>query len=457
MQAPSALELEQLTRVHDQTCSPFESIAAFQQHLPMAEFLARSTVVPEAYQGNPANCLLAVDVANRANMSVLSVFQNLLIINGKPAWTGKFVIATLNSCGKFEPLQYESKGEEGSYDYAVRAVATSKVTGERVEGVWVSYRMVVDSGWLYEGSPWNSKPDLMYIYRAASFFGSVNAPEILLGIPTDDEARDISRTQKAAATPLSFPPSPSTSGASKRSQPNRLSLALREVEVPPAPQVLVAPAPLVIPKPSVAQPKARKKAKDVPPGPSLFDGFDAGDAAALAACADTCAAEPAVPAAQAESTLHPTGTVPDPSPSAAPTNQVENSTEEHCPDAVAEVGNEVPPVYFDQTEPTVEAAQEPAPPAPVSLAIIQELCLRANSTIEIVEVAKQLVDVTPAELEAAECEVLQTAMTFMADETSLEAMEALKLIHKALHGANKQVFRAAYNGRCEELNRQSTN
>jgi len=38
--------------------------------------------------------------------------------------------------------------------------------------------MVTDAGWLYEGSPRLSMPDLMFHYRAASFFGNVNAPDV---------------------------------------------------------------------------------------------------------------------------------------------------------------------------------------------------------------------------------------------------------------------------------------
>lgn len=41
------------------------------------------------------------------------------------------------------------------------------------------------------GSKWRTMPKLMLAYRAAAFFGRLYAPELLLGIHSDDELNDI--------------------------------------------------------------------------------------------------------------------------------------------------------------------------------------------------------------------------------------------------------------------------
>src|SRR5579872_2239603 len=59
------------------TMNAFASGYAFETAQRMANALASSSVVPKAYIGQPANCLIAMEVANRMSMSVIAVMQNL--------------------------------------------------------------------------------------------------------------------------------------------------------------------------------------------------------------------------------------------------------------------------------------------------------------------------------------------------------------------------------------------
>ena len=48
-----------------------------------------------------------------------------------------------------------------------------------------------DEGWLGKnGSKWKTMPQLMLRYRAASFFSSLNCPELTMGIYTKEEIED---------------------------------------------------------------------------------------------------------------------------------------------------------------------------------------------------------------------------------------------------------------------------
>ncbi len=52
--------------------------------------------------------------------------------------------------------------------------------------------MAVKEGWYTKnGSKWQTMPEIMLRYRAASFFGKIYAPELLMGIQSVEENTDI--------------------------------------------------------------------------------------------------------------------------------------------------------------------------------------------------------------------------------------------------------------------------
>ena len=63
--------------------------------------------------------------------------------------------------------------------------------GRRIEGMEVNMQMADDEGWTKKnGSKWKTMPQLMLRYRAASFFSSLNCPELTMGIYTKEEIED---------------------------------------------------------------------------------------------------------------------------------------------------------------------------------------------------------------------------------------------------------------------------
>ncbi|OFY43965.1 MAG: hypothetical protein A2X18_07495 [Bacteroidetes bacterium GWF2_40_14] len=171
----------------------FGSLANFENAQRMAKSLCSSTIVPKNYQGetNLANCIVALEMANRIRMSPLMVMQNLYIVNGNPGWSSKFLIAALNVSGRFSPLRYEWKGEEPKDNWGCRAWATDK-EGEKLLGAWVTIDMAKKEGWFGKaGSKWQTMPQLMLQYRAGAFFARTYAPEIGMGLQTAEELADV--------------------------------------------------------------------------------------------------------------------------------------------------------------------------------------------------------------------------------------------------------------------------
>jgi hypothetical protein len=157
-----------------------------------AKLLAASTLVPQQYQGNLPNCVIALNMAQRVGADPLMVMQNLVVVHGKPTWSAQFLIATVNTCGDFSKLRYEFFGTQGADDWGCRAWAIEKATGERLVGADVTIAIAKQEGWYGKnGSKWKSIPQQMLMYRAASWWTRAYAPELSMGLSTADEAADI--------------------------------------------------------------------------------------------------------------------------------------------------------------------------------------------------------------------------------------------------------------------------
>lgn len=174
----------------------FTGIQQFENAQRIAKALASSALVPKEYQGQTglANTLVAMEIAGRMNLSPLQVMQNLHIIHGRPSWSSQFIIAMINGCGRFTPLDYNVSGEGDSL--SCFAYATEIATGKELRGPVVTMAMAKREGWATKsGSKWQTMPDLMVRYRAAAFWGRLYVPEFLVGMKTQEEVVDIEEVQ----------------------------------------------------------------------------------------------------------------------------------------------------------------------------------------------------------------------------------------------------------------------
>lgn len=170
----------------------FFNMDGFELMQRIAKAFAASDLVPQQYQGNLPNCMIALDMAQRIGANPLMVMQNLYVVHGTPGWSSKFLIATVNTCGRFSSLRYEWRGEPGKPDYGCRAWAVEKDTDERLVGVWVDWAMVNAEGWASKsGSKWKTMADQMFIYRAAAFWQRAYAPDLAMGLQTAEELGDV--------------------------------------------------------------------------------------------------------------------------------------------------------------------------------------------------------------------------------------------------------------------------
>lgn len=157
-----------------------------------AKLLAASQLVPKEYQGNLPNCVIALNMAQRVGADPLMIMQNLVIVHGKPTWSSQFLIATVNTCGRFTALRYEFFGQMNTDGWGCRAWAIEKATGEKLVGTDITIAIAKKEGWYGKnGSKWQSIPQQMLMYRAGAWWTRAYAPELSMGLQTADEAADI--------------------------------------------------------------------------------------------------------------------------------------------------------------------------------------------------------------------------------------------------------------------------
>ena len=188
-------EQQSLAAVTDQndiavpTGNVWQDRAAFDQMARVAGMLAKSTIVPASYQGNPQDCFIAVEMAARMNISPVFIMQNLYVVKGKPSWAGQACMAMINACGKFKNVRHVYTGEKGTDNRGCHVVAERVSNGETVEGTEITIAMAKAEGWT-SNPKWRNMPEQMLAYRAASFFARVFCPEALMGLQTVEEVQD---------------------------------------------------------------------------------------------------------------------------------------------------------------------------------------------------------------------------------------------------------------------------
>jgi len=173
----------------------FSNSANFEAAQRMAMALVNSSMMPKQYQGkeNLGNAIIALEMAQRIGANPLMICQNLYLVHGNPGWSAKFMIASFNQCGRFSAIRYEWKDcNEIAPEYGCRAFAMEKATGETIYGPWITWLLVKAEGWDNKnGSKWKSMPEKMFMYRAAAWMIDSYAPEISMGLQTEDQLHDV--------------------------------------------------------------------------------------------------------------------------------------------------------------------------------------------------------------------------------------------------------------------------
>ena len=188
-----AVQPEQLNEVMAKPQGGF--IESFRESYKLASVFAKSSLVPQQYQGKTEDCAIAVDMAERMGVTPLMVMQNLYVVKGKPSWSGQACMSFIKAkYGDAEPVYTGQRGTDTRGCF----VRVTKPDGEVIEGAEVTIGMAKAEGWT-SNKKWINMPELMLAYRAAAFFARVYCPEILMGVQVEGEVEDSERPQPQTA------------------------------------------------------------------------------------------------------------------------------------------------------------------------------------------------------------------------------------------------------------------
>ena len=127
--------------------SIYQSTESFEFAQRQAKSLCESDLVPTSYQGQKglSNCLVALEMSKRMNLSPLTVMQNLNVIHGKPSWSSHFISSQIMACGRFKNFDYVVTGKDDTL--AVQCQAIRLEDNKLVKGTAVSMKMAQKEGW----------------------------------------------------------------------------------------------------------------------------------------------------------------------------------------------------------------------------------------------------------------------------------------------------------------------
>lgn len=202
----------ELARPDERYVSIFEDPGRFGAQMKVAEMLSRTAFVPKAFQGKPEDCLVALDMAGRLELNPLAVFPDIYVIDGRSSFSSKFLIALVNRSGRFSRIQFDcgtdgtAEVTYGAWEYGSKTPKKTRVvvpnvyavasfsdltTGERYESPRVDMAFADRNGWVEKpGSKWQTMPEIMTRYRAASILIKSVCPEIVMGLEFADDLLD---------------------------------------------------------------------------------------------------------------------------------------------------------------------------------------------------------------------------------------------------------------------------
>ena len=199
-----------------------------------SDMLAKSQMVPKAYQGKPEDVLVAVQWGRELGLAPLQALQNIACINGKPSVYGDAAMALVQASSVCENIEEFFEGE-GSPNPVAVCVAHRR--GRTPVTVKFSVEDAKRAGLWGKTGPWQAYPKRMMQMRARGFALRDAFPDVLKGLITVEEAQDYPSvgerdiTPPRPSNPLDALAPPATSTPSEVSQTQSESLDQPPAEV----------------------------------------------------------------------------------------------------------------------------------------------------------------------------------------------------------------------------------
>lgn len=152
-----------------------------------SDMLAKSQMVPKAYQNKPEDVLVAIQWGRELGLAPLQALQNIACINGKPSVYGDAAMALVQASPVCDGVDETIEGEGTPNPVAV-CIARRK--GRNPVIVRFSVEDAKRAGLWGKAGPWQAYPKRMLQMRARGFALRDAFPDVLKGLITAEEAQD---------------------------------------------------------------------------------------------------------------------------------------------------------------------------------------------------------------------------------------------------------------------------
>lgn len=191
------------------TSDAWKSQTQFRYLTGLAHFYSRMDFCPRAFKNKPNETLVALELANRLGIPPMAALQNFYTpSDGKLGMSAQFAISLANTSRVFKKRIRFKTQDTGKFlfdetrekaqklrDMSVTAYATL-ADGDEVDAT-VSMLMAYGEGWTNRSqkapnkpSKYETMPEHMLRNRAAMFLIRLYAPDVILGMQSDEELID---------------------------------------------------------------------------------------------------------------------------------------------------------------------------------------------------------------------------------------------------------------------------
>jgi hypothetical protein len=167
-----------------------------------AQMMAKSTMVPPDYRGKPENIMFAMQFGAELGLSPLQSLQSISNINGKWAVYGDALLAIVLASPLCEDVIERLDGEDDN----LRAICEARRRGAAPKVQMFSVADAKKASLWGKQGPWTQYPRRMLQWRARGFALRDAFPDLLRGVITVEEARDIPESGMVDVTPASPEP-----------------------------------------------------------------------------------------------------------------------------------------------------------------------------------------------------------------------------------------------------------
>jgi hypothetical protein len=167
-----------------------------EEGLRLAALLAKSTLVPKDFQGNPGNVMIAIQMGMEIGLPPMQALQSIAVINGRPSLWGDGLLAVCMSSPAFEwidepPVQNDTATcTVKRRGWPTPVARTFSIEDAKKAGLWG------------KAGPWQTYPSRMLRMRARAFALRDVFPDILRGLSCAEEQADVELVNAPSARPV---------------------------------------------------------------------------------------------------------------------------------------------------------------------------------------------------------------------------------------------------------------